>query len=376
MVVVNPQKPRIPKANRKNLRLWAEGARETILKPYLADYGAALDRGTVAEHAILRLILREYFGRVHWSTQDDQEPVLKDWNGSASMEVEALTPEMQQAKEERIKILSDRIRRWFRYRIQRRNRFRRTWARNPDNDPFARFVLELSGLSKVKKRRQPWQQFMREQYPMILPIIQRRWAESQLADPELRGKKPGAGFRGQVTRALFANLPQSHQTDYKARAKEEADLAKQEYENALQQPPATTPQARHEALARLVNFIGPILQEIFNVTGCHSTVLIGGPQPEFGGDISIQHICFGRNLTPSAQHWAQWQPERFKKDVLGFYLEYLQTAYMPTRRVGSDKPRHHRCFVTKLKMSPRLQGAVNNYGFQLLVACRYDRGRE
>ncbi|KAJ7058425.1 hypothetical protein C8F01DRAFT_1303984 [Mycena amicta] len=291
MVAIKRPKPRIPKSDRKNLRLWAEGARESILRPFLADYSAALDHGLVPERALLRNILRVYFGKVHWSTKDDEEPTLMEWDPNASMTVENLSPELQSEKDRRIATLSDRIRRWFRYRVQSRNRFRRTWIRNPAKDPFARWLLNLSGLSKAKKRLQPWQQFMTEQLPLLQPN-------------------------------------QTPRNEYQARAKAVADAAKEEHERKLHAPPDTSPQARHDALSRLVGFIGPVLQEIHNVTGCHSTLLVGGPQPEFGGDISVRHISFGRNLTASAHHWAQWDKERFK-GVLAFFVEYLQTAYTP-----------------------------------------------
>jgi hypothetical protein len=39
------QRKRVPKESRKNLRLWAEGARETILMPHIDGYTMALTLG-------------------------------------------------------------------------------------------------------------------------------------------------------------------------------------------------------------------------------------------------------------------------------------------------------------------------------------------
>ncbi|KAF7317546.1 hypothetical protein MKEN_00841500 [Mycena kentingensis (nom. inval.)] len=320
-------KPRKPKIELKNKRLWAEGVCEQILKAYLDDYAAALDRGTADEKHLLRRILREYFGRIHWSVPDHAEPILEPWDASLAEVPEMLSAEQQAAKDDRVKELSDRIRRWYRYRVQHRNRFRRAWARDPAKDPLARFLLKLSGMAKSKKRCQPYQQFQKERPEVLAPVVAQQWAQAQLADQSLAAKHPNAGFRGQVAQSLFKALPTVEQEGFAARAKEEAEKAKEEYQKMLSQPPDASPGARHAALMRLVEWIGPILQEIYNVTGCHATLLVGGPQPEFGGDISVHHFSFGRNLSPSGEHWGQWDKPRFKKQVLEFFVEYLQTAY-------------------------------------------------
>ncbi|KAJ7061576.1 hypothetical protein C8F01DRAFT_1252356 [Mycena amicta] len=305
---VRKPKPRIDKKDLKNARLWAEGLRETILKPYLDDYSAALDRGTAAERILLRRIIREFFGRIHWSTPDSEEVVLRPWDPNGADVDETLSPVAQAAKAERIKFMTDRIRRWFRYRVRRANRFRRSWTRDHINDPFARFLLRLGGTKKAKKRRQPFQQFMSEAPDTITPRC-----------------RPGVGSG--TARVPSSSLTPAQRGGYAARAKEKADQDKAEYDAAVDQPADTSAEARHQALMRLVHWIGPILQEIFNMTGCHATLLVGGPQPELGGDLSVLQLSFGRNLTPEGLHWGQWDRQRFRTQVLEFFVEYLQTAY-------------------------------------------------
>ncbi|KAF7327200.1 hypothetical protein MKEN_00297100 [Mycena kentingensis (nom. inval.)] len=182
-------------------------------------------------------------------------------------------------------------------------------------------------MAKPKKRCQPYQQFQKERGEALGPIIDKRWAEAQLTDASLAGKFPDAGFRTKVVQALFNGLPEEHRATYAARAKAEGEQQAADFKEMMTRPPDASPEARHRALMRLVSWIAPILQEIFNVTGCHATLLVGGPQPEFGGDISVQHFSFGRNLSPTGDHWGQWDKPRFKKQVLEFFVQYLQTAY-------------------------------------------------
>ncbi|KAJ7601397.1 hypothetical protein DFH06DRAFT_1026141, partial [Mycena polygramma] len=76
----------------------------------------------------------------------------------------------------------------------------------------------------------------------------------------------------------------------------------------------------------LPNFIGPILQGINAITGMHATLIVGGPVPAMGGEISTLHYSYGRNKTALAQHWAQWDKPRFAH-VQAFMIEYLKTAF-------------------------------------------------
>ncbi|KAJ7744352.1 hypothetical protein B0H16DRAFT_1889649 [Mycena metata] len=49
------QKKQIAKKDRKNLRLWAEGERQAILEPHIANYADALERGWHVERDCLRI---------------------------------------------------------------------------------------------------------------------------------------------------------------------------------------------------------------------------------------------------------------------------------------------------------------------------------
>jgi hypothetical protein len=99
-------RPRVPKESRKNLRLWAEGARETILAPHFDDYAKALDQGWQHERKYLRKVCREFHARVNWRVQDHEEPELGEWDPSAPVVAETLTDEEEKARGRRVKELN------------------------------------------------------------------------------------------------------------------------------------------------------------------------------------------------------------------------------------------------------------------------------
>ncbi|KAJ7751021.1 hypothetical protein B0H14DRAFT_3896881 [Mycena olivaceomarginata] len=327
-----------PKDQRRNLRLWAEGNREKVLLPYLPDYAAAMGRGSVQERKLLRKICREYHVRIPWTVADHEEPVLQPWDPKAPIPLEVLSEEQEVLKIARVDELNSRIRRWYRYRLRRTHKYRRTTGLDPAKDPFARLLGKLSGLTAPPKARQAYQQFMHESYKEKCEAI----VNNKLA--EFLSKNPGAtksrkvAFSARVSKEIFMALSAVEREQIANRAKTEADTAKATYKAALQQAPATTPQARQQALDRLTDFMAPILAEIFNTTGCHATLIVGGPIPEYGGEISTRHISFGRNLTATADHWGQWDEARFSKQVSSFFVEYLQTAYTATDCANAALP--------------------------------------
>lgn len=103
---VKRERKKIPKAERKNLRLWAEGARETILAPHLDGYTAAMDKGRLKERQYVRSVCAEFHARVDWRTEDHEEPVLRDWNPAEPISKEQLGEEEELEKRRRLKVLN------------------------------------------------------------------------------------------------------------------------------------------------------------------------------------------------------------------------------------------------------------------------------
>jgi hypothetical protein len=88
---------------------------------------------------------------------------------------------------------------------------------------------------------------MREKYDdSIAPVVAAQWEEERNKARAIteRTKEPKAGFRAQVARDLFAELPADEQKVFGDRAKKEAQEAKAAYIASLNAPLSATPEAR------------------------------------------------------------------------------------------------------------------------------------
>ncbi|KAJ6557786.1 hypothetical protein B0H19DRAFT_1070398 [Mycena capillaripes] len=300
---------RVPKAERKNLRLWAEGSRETILTPHLDAYAKALDEGWELERKLLKKICNEFHARVDWRTPENEELVLKDWDLSAQLVPESLTEEEEKLRGVRVEVLNERIRRWFVYRIRKLYKHRASSGVDPRKNPFV----------------------MRESYAeKIAPVVADRWASARNEDSggaSDHTEEPKAGFHAQVARDVFAALPKSEQKALSDRAKADAAQAKADYVKALKDPPSKKPEDRQRCIDALADFMAPILRGIQEYTGLHSTVIFGGPMLRYGGEIRTIHVSYGRSNTALAPHWPQWDRTRFSENVTKFMIYYLHTAF-------------------------------------------------
>ncbi|KAK7043456.1 hypothetical protein R3P38DRAFT_2510527 [Favolaschia claudopus] len=344
---------RVPKENRKNLRLWAEGARETVLAPHLDAYQIALDQGRRQERKLLKKICREFHARVDWRTKDHEEPMLSEWDPAGIATEEDLSEEDEAAKRTRIEELNKashtRIRRWFMYRLKKSRKNQRLGKElDARKDPYAVLMANLSGVTAPPKALQAYQQFMRESYEeKVAPVVAERWELERNDNSKLseRTKEPKAGFRAVVAREVFAQLSDEERTAIADRAKKEAAEAKAEYLKALKSPPSKSPEARQRCIDNVADFAGPILQGLSANTGLHATLIMGGPMPEFGGEIRTLHVSYGRNHTVLGPHWPQWDKPRFS-EVTKFMTEYLHTAYSECQ-----------CAQAALNQAPDLSGA-------------------
>ncbi|KAJ7459121.1 hypothetical protein B0H11DRAFT_2242691 [Mycena galericulata] len=96
-------------------KIWAEGAREDLMRPYVAAYAEALGKGWRAKQDCLQMVYQEYHARISWRLQDHEEPELPlpEYNPDVAVFVEALSEEERAARKERIAELNTRIRRWL-----------------------------------------------------------------------------------------------------------------------------------------------------------------------------------------------------------------------------------------------------------------------
>ncbi|KAF7964910.1 hypothetical protein HWV62_1747, partial [Athelia sp. TMB] len=93
---------RMAKHERQTFRLWAEGARETLLTPHIAPYADALSRSWVHERDYVANVQNHYHRAVPWRLPDHEEPPLPlpDYEPSWVPPRKQLTEEEQKLKSE------------------------------------------------------------------------------------------------------------------------------------------------------------------------------------------------------------------------------------------------------------------------------------
>ncbi|KAJ7901385.1 hypothetical protein B0H13DRAFT_1883061 [Mycena leptocephala] len=289
---------RIPKSERKNLRFWAEGARETILAPHLD------------QRKYLKTVCNEFHARVDWKLQDHEEPVLTDFDPKAFLPPQNLPEDEEKAKCARVEVLNQRIRRWFLYRLRKLGSSVALVASTPLKIPTPSFL------------------------PNCVHRESRTCRGGEMGGVIGGGSEPGphqrakGRFRAQIAREVFAGLEEDERREIGARAKEEATEKKAAYQKALKNPPSKQPNDRQKCIDTLPEFVGPILRGIQEATGMHTVLLCGGPVPKYGGELRTVHVAYGQNHTAGAHTWPQWNKTRFTNEVLNFLTEYLQTAFI------------------------------------------------
>ncbi|KAJ7614713.1 hypothetical protein DFH06DRAFT_1146232 [Mycena polygramma] len=322
---------KIPKENRKSLRLWAEGARESVLAPHIETYADALDRGTNrrSEREALKSICNEFHARISWRLADHEEPdlPLPDYDPTKIVEQEELSEEDETEKRARIAVLNVRIRRWLKYRV-RRLRKQSQRKLDPTKDPWSVFLAKLSGVSVPPKARQAYQQFMHEEYEeKVAPVVIDRWASTAPSGSSVQtAKGPDGPFRAKIAREVFGALSESERQEYGRRAKDAAAQARAEFEKIMNEPPSQRPEDKQKCIESVGAFLGPVLQGIHDRTGMHSTVVLGGPVPKFGGELRSIYVSYGRNKSANPVHFPAWAGDRFN-GYLELMKEYLGTAF-------------------------------------------------
>ncbi|KAJ6455657.1 hypothetical protein C8R47DRAFT_1082673, partial [Mycena vitilis] len=333
---------RMAKKDRRNLRLWAEGVRETILKPHIAGYTDALERGWRAERDYVKDVCNEFHARISWRLADDEEPdtPVPNYDKFAMPVVEEMDEEETTRKRLRIEQMNARIGRWLKYRarrLQRPTRMDRT------RDPWAILLAKLAGINSPPKARQAFQQYMHESYDEeIAPAVQARWAASCVDEDgvTLRKKAPDAPFRAKEVVSCWLA---STRTGGREGAKEARDA----YFAAMKGPPSRAPADRQRCIDNLGGFMSAILRGVSEYTGLHGVVIFGGPIPQFGGEIrTVTYVALvvqlpilsnkffsgshmGEIRGPNPCHFAHWAKARFNRDVLEFMKEFLRTAFTP-----------------------------------------------
>ncbi|KAJ7038475.1 hypothetical protein C8F04DRAFT_1256076 [Mycena alexandri] len=320
------------KEARKKNKMWAEGARESIMRPHLEAYADALARGRRAEHDYLQKVCNEFHVRISWRLADHEEPELPlpPYDAFAPPVPEAVTDEEHVQRLQRQEELNTASVTESSGGSSTRARSLRgpsiSVSKLRDN-PYAILLGKLTGLSSPPKARQGYQQFMCESPTVVADAVTERWNAVMGEDGSVNTKKPNGPFRCKVAMDLFKDLPDSEQAAIKARAVSEAKVAKDVYAAGMKNGPLKTPQARQECIDNVGRFLAPILRAVREYTGLQSFVVLGGPMPKYGGEIGTLHLSCGTNLAAVSTGFPAWDKPRWGKDVTGFYMQYLRTAF-------------------------------------------------
>ncbi|KAJ7816803.1 hypothetical protein B0H13DRAFT_2380168 [Mycena leptocephala] len=289
------------KAERRSNKLWADGAREQVMRPHIEAYADALQRGWRAE--------RDYLQKTRTSLSSHYRPTIP-----SPPAVEELTQEEKEARHARIEELNIRIRRWLKYRVRALRRGFST-QNDPRDNPCAVLLAKLAGVTNPPKARQAYQQYMRERYASDIAAV--------------------------IAREMFGELSEEEQDDFRERAVAEARDAKEAYEKAMKQGPSKRPEDVRmlcRCIDELGRFMAPILEGVQSYTGLQSICVFGGPMPKYSGELGTTHVCVGTNLAPMPVGFAAWNKPRFARDVVEFMTEYLRMAYTATECAEAALP--------------------------------------
>jgi hypothetical protein len=97
------------KAECRSNKLWAEGAREEVMRPHIEAYTDALQRGWRAERDYLQRVCNEFHSQISWRLADSEEPELPlpTYDPFARLAAEDLTLEEETEKHQRLEELNN-----------------------------------------------------------------------------------------------------------------------------------------------------------------------------------------------------------------------------------------------------------------------------
>ncbi|KAF7975994.1 hypothetical protein HWV62_8158 [Athelia sp. TMB] len=300
-----------------------------------APYADTLSRSWVHERDYLAKVQNHYHAVIPWRLPDDEEPPLPlpEYNPSLLAPRENLTEEEQQLKSQTIGRRNKAIRRWLKYQARKLTSSFKKTNMDPEHNPFAALLTQLTGLAKPPQRaRQGWQQFMHERNDDVIgPAVSAAW-QKKIADGLEDEDANNVSFRAEIARKLFKELSVEEQAVYMDNAKKAKEVAMADYKQAVARAlskESRSPALRQQCLDNVASFMGPIMQGLRDMTGYHWLLIGGGPTPRLEGEIGTVHLHAGLNLANVPMHWRQWDETRFNSGVVAFFKEYLNTCFTP-----------------------------------------------
>ncbi|KAF8834460.1 hypothetical protein BDN67DRAFT_1016482 [Paxillus ammoniavirescens] len=255
-------------------RNWAKGPRLEFLTGHITEYATAAVEGTSQSSEYLDTVINKYFQCFHWKLKvsEDPEPSVVMENGP----VEKLTSIEAEQKGRKV-VTMPYAHGWS---ITSRPTERLVRRANPENDPWAWLLGQLSGVAKKRpKVLQPHQRWSKDHFKNDMKDnFEAQWSAAD------RPNKERATFRDQYTRDQFLALDTDTQAHYARLAKEEGKNVVDAWTTDLSSTLSMDPADRQAALDRLPSFAGPLLAGVHEILGMHVTLLVGGAEPH-------KHAC-------------------------------------------------------------------------------------
>ncbi|PBK72084.1 hypothetical protein ARMSODRAFT_1016070 [Armillaria solidipes] len=330
MTVVEQSPPRIysdsviPKLPLLPLKKgWAKGTRATLLGCQLQVYSSKRTTNTkkAVEWANSQAV-NEYFTDFHWRLSLDQEPQPDDL---PFLPDDNLSEEEREWKAAVIKQMSTAISNWLDYHWGKGDSAATMSKKQAANDPIVSYLSRLAGIDMNSRQRAlTAEQLFGKDNQGISDAFNQQWKESG------RDGKARAGARTVFVASEFAKLSTAEKKMWKARAAEDAEMVKKSKEATLKAPTLLPPEEAQKAMDSLAWMMGPLLDGLVTMLGCHVSLIITGPEPRKGGQINVLTLHHGYDKSPVPLRFHEAGGERGKeryKMFLAAIGDYIATCY-------------------------------------------------
>ncbi|GJE90467.1 hypothetical protein PsYK624_066030 [Phanerochaete sordida] len=156
--------------------------------------------------------------------------------------------------------------------------------------------------------------------------------------------KSGIALRTVIAKELLQEENEETQAEWARRAKEANEAADGEYREQSAGGPSDDPEDQEEARNRLVVFLKPFWKLLTQYTGLRNFTLLAGNPPEEGEEEYLLAVVnSGKTAEKCPRNFHLFNPEKFEKQVLGTFMEYLQATKesggAPAPSGGGELPR-------------------------------------
>ncbi|PBK79222.1 hypothetical protein ARMGADRAFT_1093344 [Armillaria gallica] len=161
------------------------------------------------------------------------------------------------------------------------------------NDPVVSFLSHLTGIDiNSCQRALTAEQLFGKDNPMVSKVFNEHWKE-------VGGEGKGcAGARMIFVASEFVKLSTEEQKMWKARAAEDAKVVKKSKESTLKAPTLLPPEETQKAMDSLAWTLGPLLDRLVTMLGCHASLIVTGLEPQKGGQINILILHHSYDKSP------------------------------------------------------------------------------